>query len=48
MVKTLCFNCRGAQVQSLVGELRSHKLCEELAFAILQFSFHPTPVLFDF
>ena len=24
VVKTVCFQCRGAQVQSLVRELRSH------------------------
>ena len=27
MIKTLCFHLQGAQVQSLVGELRSHMLC---------------------
>ena len=27
VVKTLCFQCRGTQIQSLVEELRSHKLC---------------------
>ena len=27
VVKTLCFQCRRTQIQSLVDELRSHKLC---------------------
>ena len=28
VVKIPCFQCRGAQVQSLVQELRSHMLCD--------------------
>ena len=28
VVRTLCFHYRGAQVQCLVGEVRSHKLCQ--------------------
>lgn len=32
----LCAFTAGAHVRSLVGDLRSYKLCEELAFAILQ------------
>ena len=27
--KTPCFQCRGAQVRSLVEELRSHRPCEQ-------------------
>ena len=28
VVKSLCFQCKGVQVRSLAGELRSHMLCE--------------------
>ena len=42
MVKTLHFHCRGAQVQSLVGELRSHMphgAAKKKAITIIQFFF---------